>query len=471
MTRGLGLLIGTTHTVAATVPDEQVAGSVLMRRSTLTFGPDSTVRLGDPPDGATVLSEFAHRIGDVLVAGDGHHYTGQDLIAVAAHCLVAEANLPTDTPVVLTHPAVYSDGVVRTLRAALDRAGLARVGLVAAPVAALAWFEAEHTPLSAGLALVYELGPGSRDLTIVAFGAGGDADPIIGRPLRATEFDEHIDGAVQVPDCSPSPGDLTTDCLRSAGLDASALDVVLVTGAPPPPGLTGYFERMGMAVIVPPRPDTVVARGAALLAAASRPTTLVPVWEGPRRRTQVRHLRAVAAVVVAAAAISVPWFLRTTPAADDTLAAPFRPPIAHGVRLLKKAGPPHFPSASVTAAPEEPFLAPIDLPPADRVPPHVVAVTALPAPVDPVVEFPTELDTTVAPTTRKAPPAMVIPVTFTVPTTEPVPTQTTPPDTSVPPTEPAQPSTEPTATEVPTDTTPADPTTPSQSDSPVTTTQ
>jgi hypothetical protein len=176
-------------------------------------------------------------------------------------------------------------------------------------------------------------------------------------------------------------------------------------------------------------------------------------------------------VVAAGAALTVPWFLHTAPTADENLAAPLRPPPAHGVRLLDKAGPPHFPSASITAAPEEPAADPIELPPADRAP-HLVAV-ALPAPVepaDPVVEFPTELDTTAAPMTRKAAPATVIPVTFTVPTTEPAPTPTTPPDPAEQPTEPAQPSTEPTPTEIPTDTTPADPTTASQSDTPVETT-
>jgi hypothetical protein len=261
------------------------------------------------------------------------------------------------------------------------------------------------------------------------------------------------------------------DFLRSAGLDTSALDVVLVTGALPPPGLTENLEHLGMAVIAPPRPDTVEARGAALLAAASRPTTPVPVREDPRPRPSARHLRAVAAVVVAAAALTVPWFLHTATAADENLAAPRRPPTAHGVRLLEKAGPPHFPSASVTAAPEEPVPDPIELPPADRVP-HLVAV-ALPASVNPadlVVEFPTELDTTAAPTTRKAAPATVIPVTFTVPTTAPAPTPTTPPDPAEQPTEPAQPSTEPTPTEIPTDTTPSDPTTASQSDTLIATT-
>ncbi|ROZ42783.1 hypothetical protein EEB13_30530 [Rhodococcus sp. WS3] len=69
---------------------------------------------------------------------------------------------------------------MRTLRAALDRAGLARVGLITAPPAALAWLESEHGSVTDGFVLVYD----------------ASAD----------------------------------------GLDASALDVVLVTGAPPLPG-------------------------------------------------------------------------------------------------------------------------------------------------------------------------------------------------------------------------------------------
>ncbi|WP_162487703.1 hypothetical protein [Rhodococcus sp. AD45] len=190
-----------------------------------------------------------------------------------------------------------------------------------------------------------------------------------------------------------------------------------------------YIERLDISVIVPPHPDTVMAGGCRAdrrrlptdnartsaggpATADTDPPPASSSHDSGRRRGPHR-------------AVVPP----TTPAADENLAAPFRPPPAHGVRLANRTRPPHFPSASVTAAPEKPSLAPIDLYPADHIP-RVLAVTAL---SDPIIKFPTELDTTVASTTRKAAPATVIPVTFTVPTTEPEPTQTTPPNTSVPP--------------------------------------
>jgi hypothetical protein len=160
--------------------------STVSRRSTLTFGIQSTVRLGDDP-GEGVVVEFAHRPGEVLVAGDGYRYTGEDLIA-AAYCLVAEANPPEDVPIVLTTAAAHPRSARNAIRTALDRAGLGRVGLVAEPVAAVACLEFERGPLGDGLALVCNVDAGSLDLTVVAIGTAWRSDPIVGRPLR---FDEH----------------------------------------------------------------------------------------------------------------------------------------------------------------------------------------------------------------------------------------------------------------------------------------
>lgn len=444
MTRGLGLHIGTTRTITAAMPDGQIPQVVLTRRSTLTFGPGSTVRLGDRPEGAGVVSEFAHRLADIFTSGDGHSYTGGDLIAVAAHCMIAEIGVSDDTPVVLTHPAVYTAAATRTQRTALDRAGLARVGLIPAPLAVLTWFEAEHPLLAAGLSLVYEICPAGHHLSIVTIGAGGDTEPIVGRPLRATTSDDYPVEAVHIPHGSPLHEVLFSECLLAAGLDASALDVVVVVGAPPPRGLAEYFECQGMVVIVPPSPNDVAALGAALLAAASRPTTWAAASKGPRLRTRVRHLQAAAAAVVVvatAAALTVPWILSTAPAVDGDLVALFRPPASHGDVLLERTTPLRFPATDLTA-PDDAAVLRLDLPQANRVP-HVAAVTApTPAPTDPIANVhnpPAATAATVTPATRTTP-SMASPAPFTVPTPEPV----TFPDTTEPSTEPTLPSPGPT---------------------------
>ncbi|WP_054247521.1 hypothetical protein [Rhodococcus opacus] len=459
MTRGLGLRIGTTHTVAATAPDEHTTESVLMRRSTLTFGPDSTVRLGDPPDGNTVLSEFVDRIGDVLVAGDGHHYTGQDLVAVAAHCVIAETGVADDTPIVLVHPAVYTTDAVGELRAALDRAGLARVGLVPEPVAALAWFEAEHGPLADGFALVCTLGADGLDLTIVAGSATGGADPIVGRPLCSLEVGDHS--------CGPARDDLlalVAASVDTAGLHPSDLGLVLLTGAEAPVGLRERLERLGASVICPPHPGSASAQGAALLAAASR-FPGAPPREAVRRRRGY-HL-GVAAAVIVAAALTVPWYATNTESnlRHDDPAAASRPLSQHGFRLVERAAPAHIPSASSATIP--PVVTTIVHEPNPVMStPRIVAITAQPIqparqiPVDQIIEFPVELDTTTELSTPKPRSPSPIPFPATAPSPEPTPTPATGPDettpTAPPPTTlPDEPETSPP---------PADPSTPSDPD-------
>ncbi|KAF0966642.1 hypothetical protein [Rhodococcus sp. T7] len=447
MTRGLGLRIGTAHAVAAIGPDD--AGridSVLTRRSTLTFGPDSAVRLGDPPDGAMVLAEFAHRIGEVLVAGDGHRYIGQDLVAVAVHCLVAETNLPTDTPAVLTYPAVYTTEAVRDLRRALDRAGLAGVGLVPEPVAALAWYEAEHGLLVDGFVLVCHVDAGGLDLTILAAGTTGGPDPIVGRPLRSTEFTSRPPEPTL--HAVSSLHDLAADSLDVAGLHASDLVLVLLTGAETSSGLRDRLEELDAPVICPPHPETASARGAALLAAAS-PFQIAPPGQTVRPR-RGRHL-SIAAAVVAAAALMVPSFTADTrpdPRHDDTAAAS-RPSPQHGFRLVERGAPAHLSSASAVPAPTAAATVILDANPAQPAP-RIVVLTAQaflpaqpflpsrPAPVDPVTESPTDSDTTIEPTTPKPLSDISYPSPPPAPSTgpTPAPTPTTDPDESTVPTEP-----------------------------------
>ncbi|BAH55766.1 hypothetical protein MLGJGCBP_02600 [Rhodococcus sp. T7] len=475
MTLGVGVTIGTAYAVAATASADHPTESLLTRRSTLTLGPDSTVRLGDAPDGAGVLSEFAHRLGDVLVAGDGRRYAAQDLVAAAAHCVIAETHVAEDTPVVLAHPAVHSAHAVGELRAALDRAGLARVGLVPEPVAALAWFEAEHGPLSDGVALVCDLGADSLDLTIVSGGTNDGSDPIVGRPLRSTEFGSHR--SQPTVDELTSALELVADCLDAAGLYTSDLDLVLLTGAETPPGLRERLEGLGAPVTCPPFPGSVSARGAALLAAASR-YPIVPPGHTVRRG-RGGNLRVVAAVVLAAVALIVPWYasnVGSNARHDDTVVAS-PPPSQHGFRLVERAAPAPVPSASAATVPAAPATVALTANPVTPIP-RMVAVTAPPIPptlptsIHPVIDF---VDTTIEPSTRKTmslssvPSPAPAPAPAPIPESNPVPT--TDPDESTPTTEP-RPTTEPPATTLPDETetppAPIDPLRPSDPETPVT---
>ncbi|ABG99061.1 conserved hypothetical protein (plasmid) [Rhodococcus jostii RHA1] len=398
MTRGLGLSIGTAGAVAA-VAGEDGVDAVLTRRSTLTFGPPSTVRLGNPPDGAGVTAGFTDRIGEAVAAGDGFRYTGQDLVAAAAHCLIAETATPDDTPIVLTHPAVHPARDVHAQRTALDRAGLARVGLVAEPVAAVAWLESEHGPLGDGLALVYDLGADSLDLTVVAFGVGSGSDPIVGRPLRSTEFGGRY--LIGVPEESVQAAlsgtlELVVDCLHFAHVSAADLDVVVLTGGAGTLSAVGELVSgaLGTAIVCAPDPATTAARGAAVLAAASHcapiGTATRSTTPGPRKRW------AAVAAVAAAALLAVPLFARESapnPAPSDIAAS--QPLSRGGFGVVEQAERPHIPSRraagwtppTAAEAPPEPvavdYIAYVPV-----VEPVLVRAPAAAAPV--VVDAPTE---------------------------------------------------------------------------------
>ncbi|AII10480.1 Hsp70 family protein [Rhodococcus opacus] len=346
MTRGLGLSIGTAHAVAAVAGADGV-DAVLTRRSTLTFGPSSTVRLGDPPDATGVVAGFPSRIGEAFAAGDGFRYTGQDLVAAAAHCLITETDTPDEMPIVLTHPAVHPARFVHAQRMALDRAGMARVGLVAEPTAAVAWYESEHGPLGDGLALVYDLGADSLDLTVVAFGAGSGSDPIVGRPLRSTAFGgRHLTGVPEESIAADLAGtvELVADCLHFAQVSVADLEVVVLTGGATLPALGELVsEALGVPIVCAPDPATTAARGAAVLAAALQ---CAPIGTATRSmRPEPRKRWAAVVAVAAAALLAAPLYAREAapnPAHSDIAAS--QTLSSGGFGVVEQAEPPHIPS-------------------------------------------------------------------------------------------------------------------------------
>ncbi|MGW4339501.1 hypothetical protein ACWEK5_42955 [Rhodococcus koreensis] len=457
MTDGLGLSIGTKRAIAVRVTGDGT--STVSRRSTLTFGAASTVRLGDPP-GAGVVAEFADRVGEVLVAGDGRSYTAQDLIAAAAYCLLAEANPPGDVPIVLTYPAVYSPGVVAALRAALDGAGLGRVGLVAEPVAALACLKSEHGPLGDGLALVYDLDEDALDLTLVAFGAPHGPDPIVGQPLRSTEFGGHRRAGAERSDVLAPSLELVADCLRVAGTAPEDVDVVVVPGdAAANPAVEDVLARLGRPVVCDPNPDSIVARGAAILAAASRTVPAPAVTPVPNPWPR----RAAVASIAAAVVLALPLLFRgaepdpvSTAAAPSAATAPGLSP-----RWVEQAERPRIPSRRATHESPPPPAATAGSTSAERPveavvpviarPPVAVIPAALPVPAD--IDLPPDLDST--PTAAAVTPP-VSPVAAPSIDPKPVPRPESPPRTPEPTVDPTTELPPPDPTTSP-DTAPADP--------------
>ncbi|MEU2004621.1 hypothetical protein ACH47B_26830 [Rhodococcus sp. NPDC019627] len=438
MTRGLGLSIGTTRAIAVSLSEDGT--STISRRSTLTFGTQSTVRLGDDPGGEGVVADFAHRPGAVLVAGDGCRYTGQDLIVAAAYCLVAEANPPKDVPIVLSTAAAHPRSAGNALRTALDRAGLRRVGLVAEPVAAVACLEFERGPLGDGLALVCNVDAGSLDLTVVAIGSASRSDPIVGRPLR---FDARRATPPLTNDRIPTL-ELVADCLSMAEVTCDDLDVIVVSGeSAADPTVIQSLSQLGRPILSCPEPGSMAARGAAALAAASSMDD-VAAATGPRNPWP---RRAAIASVAAAVVLAMPLLTRgSEPDPVITTATSGAPGL--GVRLVEQSARPHVAPRRMTrdaptapaaveesVLPEHGFAAVVPI--IGRAP--VVVVPAAVAPPTDTHQTPDSDSPTSTPTTTVSaiPPLSPSPPTsFPKPAPEPDPGPPATPDPAVDPTTP-----------------------------------
>lgn len=324
MAVGLGLSIGTVNTVSA-LAEEGSSGAhparwlrqlpstqappgrrwppraqSITRRTTLTFDSTGLARVGMIPRHGRAITEFADLSQrSVVCARVGHRaLSPADLVAVVAECLISEALLdhPHDAGhgvgIALTHPARYTDAHVGDLRAALDAIGLDHVALVAEPVAAATWLEADRGPLMPGLALVYDLGGASLDVTLVRVGAGCPRNPIVGEPLRSPEFGGRAFGALVASraghglpsdSISGSVAGTTADelrtrhvraslelvykCLRIADVTMADVDCVLVVGGAARPVEVAQVlaDELARPVIAAPDPERTIADGAAII--------------------------------------------------------------------------------------------------------------------------------------------------------------------------------------------------------------
>ncbi|MFG1792324.1 Hsp70 family protein [Nocardia sp. NPDC049149] len=344
MAVGLGLSIGTVNTVSALAEEGSAKAPPgrrwaqrsrsITRRTTLTFDSTGLARVGMIPRHGRAITEFADLTQrSIMSARVGHRaLSPADLVAVVAESLITEAlfdhpNHDAGVGIALTYPARYTESHIGDLRAALDAIGLAHVALVAEPVAAATWLESDRGPLMPGLALVYDLGGASLDITLVRVGAGCPNNPIVGEPLRSAEFGGRAFGALVasraghgLPAASISGTvigttadelrtrhvraslELVYKCLRIADVTMADVDCVLVVGGAARPVevaqvLAGELARP---VITAPDPERTIADGAAIIGrrAAVAAEASAGKQHGKRRRTGAHRRAATRALVL-----------------------------------------------------------------------------------------------------------------------------------------------------------------------------
>lgn len=342
MAVGLGLSIGTVNTVSVLAEEGSAKAppgrrktqraQTITRRTTLTFDSTGVARVGMIPRHGRAVTEFADltqrsstwaRVGNRALAP-------ADLVATVAKCLIEEAR--QDRPcggsglgIAVTYPARYADEQVDALRAALDAVDLTQAELVAEPVAAAAWLEADRGPLMPGLALVYDLGGAGLDVTLVRVGAGCPRNPIVGVSLRSTEFGgrafgaliaERAGGGLSASSVAESVADtiagelrvqhvresleLVYRCLRVADVTMADVDRVLVVGGAARPAEVAEVLAAELArpVIVAADPERTTADGAAILGRRAAAAAEATAELRRVRRRRVRRRAATRALML-----------------------------------------------------------------------------------------------------------------------------------------------------------------------------
>lgn len=342
MAVGLGLSIGTVNTVSVLAEEGSAKAppgrrktqraQTITRRTTLTFDSTGVARVGMIPRHGRAVTEFADltqrsstwaRVGNRALAP-------ADLVATVAKCLIDEVR--QDHPgrgnglgIAVAYPARYADEQVDALRAALDGVELTQVALVAEPVAAAAWLEADRGPLMPGLALVYDLGGAGLDVTLVRVGAGCPRNPIVGVSLRSTEFGGRAFGALIAEQAGPGPHsssvaesvadtiagelrvkhvreslELVYRCLRVADVTMADVDRVLVVGGAARPAEVAEVLAAELArpVIVAADPGRTTADGAAILGRRAAAAAEAAAELRRVRRRRVRRRAATRALML-----------------------------------------------------------------------------------------------------------------------------------------------------------------------------
>ena len=209
MSYGLGIDIGTTFSAAAVQRDGRVDVMALeTQRFTvptvvasdgerLVFGSAAIARTVATPDAAA--REFKRRLGDpepIMVGGRPH--LAEELVAAFARWVrdnvAAQCGGPPDQ-LAVTHPANWTAFQRQLLKGALGEADLGQVVMITEPEAAALDFASVAHLEPGQLVLVYDLGGGTFDVSLLrreAVGFETVGDPRGVERLGGIDFDEAV---------------------------------------------------------------------------------------------------------------------------------------------------------------------------------------------------------------------------------------------------------------------------------------
>ncbi len=197
----VGIDLGTTISLIATELDDGRVSVLTTRdggprlRSIVRVGSDGTSTVGEaagrlaPIDPDSVFALFKRSMGKSWeVTASGRRWTPQDLSAEILRALLEDATpqlqgRPTDA--VVTIPAYFGDDARRATREAAEQIGLRVTALLHEPTAAC--IACRSLIGTDGTVLVYDLGGGTFDVSVVQF-HGDDAD------VLATAGDHRLGG-------------------------------------------------------------------------------------------------------------------------------------------------------------------------------------------------------------------------------------------------------------------------------------
>ncbi|WP_169333925.1 Hsp70 family protein [Nocardia pneumoniae] len=325
--------VGTVNSVAAVVSDGVEKGIRICRTQAIPHG-----AIGGLPSLAEIQDSAAETDAEPIARQ--YILSDAEIVAAMTGYLIKTVDSEADT--VLACPAIYSVDELSVLRAALDAEGLARIALTPEPIAAAAWLEMQGMPEESTEILVYDLGGGGLDITLLRIDPE-DGARIVGRPVRSSAFGGRAFSALlanyahdlTADTTSPGlPGDLPDaavaglraefirsslpllhECIRSAGRTSADIDrVLLVGGAARPAEVARVLaDELGCPVVTAPDPAHCIAIGAAALAArgVGGAELLVPP---PRTGHPARSVAALAGAAAVLAAVGVVAMSSTNPA-------------------------------------------------------------------------------------------------------------------------------------------------------------
>lgn len=181
----LGIDLGTTYSVAAYVDESGVPNVITNMEGSQTtpsvvyFESESSVVVGQTAKDTSIInpedvvSAVKNYMGEkkVFTSTHGQSYTPEVVSSLILKKLVSDAQKQLDmqepiVDVVVTKPAYFTDAQITATEDAVKIAGLNLIGMINEPTAAALYY-AVSTKLNHANVLVYDLGGGTFDVTII----------------------------------------------------------------------------------------------------------------------------------------------------------------------------------------------------------------------------------------------------------------------------------------------------------------